>query len=177
MARSSRSTARRAALQAVVQPAAQQLPHVAGMVADPSQPLDHGRHARQGPAVGVDAVRASTLPQRLIDPVELLLGQARSLPGGAGAAQRFQPARLPAGVPAADVLAGHPEHVGDLGLGATGGRQRPGLHADALEGLAVAQTAGVAAVGGWSHTAMLPGRPPIPSSEGANLFLEDGRPS
>jgi hypothetical protein len=47
-------------------------------------------------------------------------------------------------------------HADDLGLGATGGKQRAGLHADAFECLTVAQTAGVAAVGGWSHTAMLP---------------------
>jgi hypothetical protein len=57
------------ALQAIVQPVAQQLPHVAAMVGDPGQPLDHGRHARQGPVVGVEAVRASTLAQRLIDTV------------------------------------------------------------------------------------------------------------
>jgi hypothetical protein len=62
-------------------------------------------------------------------------------------------------VPAADVLAGHPELAGDLGLGAAGGKQCPGLQADAFKRLAVAQTAGVAAVGGWSHTAMLPGQP------------------
>jgi hypothetical protein len=52
-----------------------------------------------------------------------------------------------------------PELTGDLGSGAAGGKQRAGLHADAFEGLAVTQTAGVAAVGGWSHAAMLP-RPP-----------------
>jgi hypothetical protein len=46
-------------------------------------------------------------------------------------------------------LAGHTELVGDLGLGAAGGEQRAGLEADSFEGLAVAQTAGVAAVGGW----------------------------
>jgi hypothetical protein len=51
-----------------------------------------------------------------------------------------------------------------------GGKQRASLHADAFERLAVTQTAGVAAVGGWSHTAMLPGQPLIMSPEGANLF-------
>jgi hypothetical protein len=49
--------------------------------------------------------------------------------------------------------------VGDLGLGAVGGEQRAGLHADLFEGLAVARTAGVAAVGSWSHAAMLPDKP------------------
>jgi hypothetical protein len=49
------------------------------------------------------------------------------------------------------------EGAGDLGLGVAGGEQLAGLHADVFECLAVAQTAGVAAVGGWSHTAMLPG--------------------
>jgi hypothetical protein len=54
-------------------------------------------------------------------------------------------------------LAGDAELVGDLGLGVAGSEQRAGLHADLFEGLAVARTAGVAAVGGWSHPAMLPG--------------------
>jgi hypothetical protein len=61
------------AQQPVVQPVAQQLPDVAGVVADPGQPLDHGGHAGEGPVVGVEAVRASTLPQRLVDRVELLI--------------------------------------------------------------------------------------------------------
>src|SRR6266508_2496544 len=90
---------------------------------------------------------------------DLLVGQARGVPGRAGAAQRLQPALAPMGVPAADVLAGHAELVGGLGLGVAGGKQLAGLHADAFERLAVARTAGVAAVGGWSHTAILPGHP------------------
>src|SRR6266545_2192067 len=97
------------ALQAVVQPVAQQLPDVAGMVGDPGHLLDHARDPGEGPVVGVEAVRAGALPQRLVDGVELLVGQARGGSGGAGAAQRLLSARLPAGVPAADVLAGHPE--------------------------------------------------------------------
>src|SRR5512132_435203 len=147
------------ALQAVVQPVAQQLPGVPGMVGDPGQLLDHGADAGQGPVVGVKAVGAGTLPERLVNDGKLLVRQARGVPGGAGAAQPLQAAGLPLGVPAADVLAGHPELAGDLGLGVAGGEQRPSLHADAFEGLAVAQTAGVAAVGGWSHTAILPGQP------------------
>jgi uncharacterized protein YjbI with pentapeptide repeats len=145
--------------QAVVQPVAQQLPHVAAMVGDPGQPLDHGRHARKGPVVAVEAVGAGTLAQRLVDGGQLGGGQARGVPGGAGAAQRLQPPGTPQRVPAADVLAGHPEGAGDLGLGVAGGKQCAGLHADAFERLAVAQTAGVAAVGGWSHPAMLPAQP------------------
>ena len=46
-------------------------------------------------------------------------------------------------MPAAGVLPGDAELVGDLGLGVAGGKQRPGLHADVFEGLAVAQAAGV----------------------------------
>jgi hypothetical protein len=69
--------------------------------------------------------------------MELGVGQARGRPGGAAAGQRLQPARLPAGVPAADVLAGDTEGAGDLGLRAAGGKQRPGLHADVFERLAV----------------------------------------
>jgi hypothetical protein len=68
-------------------------------------------------------------------------------------------------------LAGDAQLVGDLGSGVAGGKQGTGLHADAFERLAVTQTAGVAAVGGWSHAAMLPGQPPIMSSERASLFL------
>jgi hypothetical protein len=74
-------------------------------VPDPGQALDHGGDAGQGRLVGGEAVRAGTLAQRLIDTVELLVGQVRGLPGGAGAAQRVQAARLPAAVPAAGVLA------------------------------------------------------------------------
>jgi hypothetical protein len=49
--------------------------------------------------------------------------------------------------------------VDDLGLRAAGGKQRAGLETDTFKGLAVTQTAGVAAVGGWSHAAMLPDNP------------------
>ena len=55
------------------------------------------------------------------------------------------------------VLVGHAELAGDLGLGVAGGKQRAALRADAFERLAVAQTAGVSTVGGWSHTGKLPG--------------------
>ena len=64
------------ALQAVVQPVAQQLPDVPGMVADPGQPLDHRGDAGKGPVVGVEAVRAGTLPERLVDGGTLGLRQA-----------------------------------------------------------------------------------------------------
>src|SRR5215207_582591 len=47
--------------------AAQQLPDVAGMVGDPGQPFDHGGDAGKGPVVGVEAVRAGALAQRLVD--------------------------------------------------------------------------------------------------------------
>jgi hypothetical protein len=144
------------ALQAVAHAVAQQLPHVAGMVGDPGHPLDHRGDARKRPVVAVKAIGAGALPQRLVDGGELLLGQARGRPGRAGAAQRVGPASAPLGVPAADILAGDAELVGDLGLGVAGGEQLAGLHADVFERLAVTQTAGVASVGGWSHTAMLP---------------------
>jgi hypothetical protein len=58
-------------LQPVVQPVAQQLPDVAAMVGDPGRPLDHGGDAVKGPVVGVEAVRAGPLPQRLVDGGEL----------------------------------------------------------------------------------------------------------
>src|SRR5215212_1954260 len=137
--------------------AAQQLPGVAGMVGDTGPLLDHGGDARKGPVVGVEAVGPGALAERLVQVVALLVRKARRRPGGAAAGQRLQSVRLPAGVPAADVLAGDAQLVGDLGLGVAGGKQRPGLPADGFEGLAVARTAGVAAISGWSHPAMLPG--------------------
>jgi len=123
--------------QAVVQPAAQQLPDVAAMVGDPGEPLDHGGHAVKGPVVGVEAVRAGTLPQRLVDAVQLLLGQPWGVPGRAAACQRLQPTGTPQRVPAAYVLPRDAQLAGDLGLGVAGGKQRAGLHADAFERLAV----------------------------------------
>jgi len=53
-------------------------------------------------------------------------------------------------------LPGNAEGAGDVGLGVAGGKQFAGLQADVFERLAVAQPAGVASVGGWSHPAMLP---------------------
>jgi hypothetical protein len=109
------------------------------MVADPGQPLDHPSDAFKRPGVGVEPMGAGTLVQRLVNAMELGVRLARGVPGGAGVAQRLGSARLPTGVPAADVLAGPPEFTGDLGLGVAGGKQRPGLHADAFERLAVTQ--------------------------------------
>jgi hypothetical protein len=74
----------------------------------------------------------------LVQIVKLLIRKARRRSGRAGAAQRGQPAVAPAGVPAADVLPGHTELAGDLGLGVAGGKQRAGLQAEVLERLAVA---------------------------------------
>src|SRR5215211_3770437 len=136
--------------------AAQQLPGMAGMVAVTGPLLDHGGNALKGPVVGVEPMGPGALAQRGIQVVELLVVKAPVGPGRATACQRLQPTRLPTGVPAADVLAGHPEGAGDLGLGVAGGKQRPGLHADGFEGLAVTQAPGIATVGGWSHPAMLP---------------------
>jgi hypothetical protein len=70
--------------------------------------------------------------------VQLLVVKARGVASGTGAAQRLQPPGTPQRVPSADVLAGDPEGAGDFCLGVAGGKQRPGLHADAFEGLAVA---------------------------------------
>jgi hypothetical protein len=51
-----------------------------------------------------------------------------------------------------------------------GSEQRVGLEADSLERLAVAHTAGIAAVA-LGHPAMLPGQPLQMSPEQANLFI------
>src|SRR5829696_2824315 len=60
------------ALEPVTQAAAQQLPDMAAVVGDPGEPLDHAGDALKGPMVGVEAVRAGTPAQRLVDQVQLL---------------------------------------------------------------------------------------------------------
>src|SRR4029453_4889134 len=120
------------ALQGVAHAVAQQLPGVAGVIGDPGQPFDHRGDAGKGPVVGVEAVRAGTLAQRLVNDGKLGIRQARGVPGGAGAAQPLQAAGLPLGVPAADVFPAPPR----LGAVPAGG-----------------------GVGGVSHTLMLPGHP------------------
>jgi hypothetical protein len=55
---------------------------VPGMVGDPGELLDHGGDAGQGPVVGVEAVRAGTLAQRLVDAVQLLVVKARAYRSG-----------------------------------------------------------------------------------------------
>src|SRR6266704_480011 len=72
-------------LQPVVQPVAQQLPDVAAMVADPGELLDHAGDAGKGPVVAVEAVRAGTLPQRLVNGGKLGIRQARARPRRPGA--------------------------------------------------------------------------------------------
>jgi hypothetical protein len=88
--------------------------------------------------VSVEAVGAGTLAQRLVDGGTLGVQQARIRPGGTAACQCVQPTVAPSGMPAADVLPGDTQLVGDLGLGAAGGKQLAGLHADVFERLAVA---------------------------------------
>jgi hypothetical protein len=74
------------------------------------------------------------------------------------------------GVPAANVLPGDTELAGNLGLGVAGGEQLTGLHADAFERLTVAQTPGVAAVGGWSHATHAASVRQLMSPERANVL-------
>src|SRR5215217_5955078 len=147
------------ALQPPAQPAAQQLPHMTGVVGDPGDLLDHRGDARKGPVVGVEAVPLGALSEGMADRLKLSLGQTRSVPGRSGTVQRLRPARAPAPMPSADVLPRDTESAGDLSLRAAGGEQLAGLETDTFEGLAVTQTTGVAAVSGWSHAAMLPGQP------------------
>jgi hypothetical protein len=99
--------------------------------------------------IGVEPVHSGASPERLLEVGKLGVGQARGVPGRAGATQRIPPAHAPAGVPAAGVLAGDAELVSDLSLGAAGGKQCAGLQTDSFQRLAVTQTTGAAAVGCW----------------------------
>src|SRR5262245_43763710 len=147
------------ALQPEAQPAAQDLPDVGGVVGDPGDLLDHLGDPIKRPQVGGESVRPGALVQGLPDGVELFLGHPRGGPGRPGAAQRWDPTRTPAGMPAAHDLLGDAELAGDLSLGVARVEQRTSLQADPFECLAVTHPAGVAAVGGWSHPTMLPGQP------------------
>src|ERR671930_1184011 len=62
--------------------AAQQLPGVARMVTVPGGLPDHGGDAGKGPVVGVEAIGAGALAQRLVDSGTLRVRQARGRPGG-----------------------------------------------------------------------------------------------
>jgi hypothetical protein len=84
--------------------------------------------------------------------------QACGRPDEAGAAQCLQPARRPAGVPAAGVLPGGTQGVSDLGLGAAGGKQftnrtsrlpaMPGSTSLALRGAGFVEGQPVGSIGG-----------------------------
>src|SRR6266545_4300758 len=116
------------------------------------QPQTASASRRATPATG------SSGPQQLSHP-QGPGHQSCPWPGRAGAAQRILPALAVPGMPAAGVLPGRHPAPGQPRRG-SGRRRTARLPAtDSFERLAVAQTAGVAAVGGWSHAATLPGQP------------------
>jgi hypothetical protein len=163
------------ALQAPAQPAAQQLPHVPGMVGNPGRLLDHVRDAGQGPVVGVEPVRTGAFTQRPLEIVQLLVGQARGVPGGAGAGAAWSCAAPPA----------RPRAIGRASGWRSAGRHpvrgRPRLGSGQRRTARRPTCGRVRRLGGRVDRGRCGGRrlvssrhaartPPIMSSEGANLF-------
>jgi hypothetical protein len=103
--------------------AAQQPPHVPGVVADAGEPPDHLGDARQGPQLGVEPVGLRPLQQGAFHPPPVPVGQAGGAAPAAWAGQAGAAALAPAGVPAAGGLARDPKAAGDLGLGVALGEQ------------------------------------------------------
>ena len=77
------------------------------------------------------------LQQRLLDPFQRTVGDLGSSTRRAAAAQRRRPCGLPASMPAVGALPGDIQLAGDLGLGATLGRQFGGAFPAGLAGGAV----------------------------------------
>jgi hypothetical protein len=121
--------------------AAQQPPHVPGVVADPGQPPDHLGNPRQGPQVGVEPLRHRAGQQRPLHPPPVALRQPRGAAPAARAGQPRPAALAPAGMPAAGGLPRDPKAAGDLGLRQALGEQAVGLQA-ALPGGRGAQGTG-----------------------------------
>ena len=93
---------------------AQQTPDVAGVVLDPGQVLDEGRHARKGPQVGLVAPAHRSGHQRLHDHI----GLVRRQPGLAArfplAGQAGLAALLPRRLPTVGHLTTHPQPSPDF---------------------------------------------------------------
>jgi hypothetical protein len=93
---------------------------------DAGQALDHQRDTRKGPQLTDNPIGRSALEQCPLDLGELSVGDSRVGAGRPAAAQRVDPAVLPAGVPVADTLAGDAELAGDLSLDDASGQQLGG---------------------------------------------------
>src|SRR6266568_2490623 len=86
-------------LPAPAQLVAQDVPDVAGVVADPGQPLDHLGHARQGPHIGRVAVGFGTFGQRFRHLRQLSVGELRRSSPRSRRAQCCSPTLAPALAP------------------------------------------------------------------------------
>jgi hypothetical protein len=117
--------------------AAQQPPHVPGVVADPTRPPDHLGDAGQGPQVGVEPVGLRPLQQGAFHPLPVAVRQSGGAPPAARAGQPLAAALAPAGVPAAGGLPRDPKAAGDLGSGVSLLEQAGGLQAALSGGLGI----------------------------------------
>jgi hypothetical protein len=108
-----------------------------GVIGDAREPLDHGRHARQGPQVRGKPVRTGALAERLIDSRQLGWGQFRFPSGSASRAQRRAAPASPGLVPAAHTLSAHSQRAGDFGHDLPGHEQARRLTAAQLQGVEV----------------------------------------
>jgi hypothetical protein len=105
---------------------AQQPPHRGIGQLDAGEALDDHGDPIQGPHSSGESVRQRALQQRLLDRLQPLIGDLGTPAGRPTAGQCPSAVSLPAGVPAARTLARDLQLVGDLGLGATLGKQLGG---------------------------------------------------
>ena len=75
---------------------------MSGVVTDSAEPLDESGHPRQGPQSGAKTVGGRSLPQRLVERLELPLVEFRLGPRAAGAGDPARLIALPCLIPTTD---------------------------------------------------------------------------
>ena len=108
-----------------------------GVMAHPGDTPDDHCDAVKSPQVGVEAVGLGPLQQGLLSLLELGIGQLGGAARCATAMQAGGAVGLPAGMPAADGLAGDAQGAGDFSLVDVLGEQFGGIQAAFLERLPV----------------------------------------
>jgi hypothetical protein len=92
---------------------AQDLPHMARMILHAGQSLDHRRHARQCPEIGLEAVGAGALAQRGVEVLQLSPIQPGFAARAARASQSPKAPAPPLFMPPADALTAHLQSSSD----------------------------------------------------------------